>query len=557
MSTYTERAIGYAVGVVEGEIVACELVHQACRRFLGDLERQGAEGFPFRLDADRADAVCGFIEQLKHVKGKWARTGESIRLEDWQCFLVVGLFGWLNVNTGLRRFRSAYVEVARKNAKSTLAAAIGLVMLVFDNEYGPEVYSGATTEAQAWEVFRPARMMLARDELLANSYGVKINAKSMVTPEDGGRFQPVIGNPGDGASPSCAIVDEYHEHRTSDLRDTMQTGMAAREQPLIFVITTAGVDTGGPCFEARQDAIDILKGAAVDESVFALIYTIDEDDQWDTIDAQKKANPNYGVSVDPEFLEGQLIQARRSASRQNAYKTKHLNLWVGAKTAWLNMLAYQACRRKALNLEDFRGQRCVIGLDLASKVDIASMAIVFRDENERFTVFCRHYLPENRINEGGSTRYKSFHAGGWITTTPGDVLDYGQIAEDLDDLKSDYQIDSVAYDPFQATQFSVERQNEGYPMVEIGATVKNFSEPMKYLEAVILQQAIRFELDPCLMWMFGNVVATLDKKDNIFPNKERGDNKIDGVVAIIMAMNRWLLHRPTRSIYEDKDLVTA
>lgn len=527
-------------------------MRQACGRFLTDLERVGRRDFAWHLDRGRANDVCAFIEGLRHVKGKWARAGERIRLEDWQCFIVVNVFGWLDA-AGMRRFRVVYLNVPRKNAKSTLAAAIGIAMLVFDGEFGAEVYSGATTEAQAWEVFRPARQMIERDPDLQVKYGVEIRAKSLVKVEDGGRFQPVIGNPGDGASPSCAIVDEYHEHKTSDLYDTMQTGMAAREQPLMLVITTAGADMGGPCYAMHLDALNVLAGTVADERQFAVVYTIDEKDRWDTIEAQRKANPNWGISVDPEFLAGQLAQARRSATQQAAYKTKHLNLWVGAKAAWMNMLAFQACRKKALKIGDFKGRRCLIGLDLASKVDIAAMGIWFPDDS---AAFCRYWLPEATIAE--HARYRAWHAEGWITATPGDVIDFAYIEDELRELRDSFEISDVPFDPFQATQFSTRMQEEGFPMVQYGATVKNFSEPMKELEAMIIKKAIRFEMDPVLMWMFGNVVAQLDKKDNIFPNKQRPENKIDGVVALIMAIGRHISREPEQhNPYDTADLMTV
>lgn len=219
-------------------------------------------------------------------------------------------------------------------------------------------------------------------------------------------------------------------------------------------------------------------------------------------------------------------------------------MWVGAKAAWMNMLAYQVCR-KDIKLEDFKGQRCYIGIDLASKIDIAAMVAYFPDAG---AVFAKHYLPEDRILEGGNTRYKAWHAEGWLTATPGNVIDYSYIEDDLDEFKSSFEVIEVAYDPFQATQFSIRMQERGFPMIEVGATVRNFSEPMKELEAMVLKKAIQFQKDPVLMWAFGNVVAKLDKKDNIFPDKEKPDNKIDPVVALIMTINRAMLGRETGSL---------
>ena len=468
----------------------------------------------------------------------------------------MNLYGWRVVATGRRRFREAYVEVPRKNGKTFWIAGIALGHLTIDGEYGAEVYCGATTEAQAWEVFRPAKQICEREPALRERFGIEVNAKSLNILANGSRFQPVIGNPGDGASPSCGVADEFHEHKSSDLVDTFVTGMGAREQPMMLYITTAGSDMGGPCYAKRADVIDVLKGTVEDDAIFGIIYGLDDDDAWDTVEAQRKANPNYGVSVDSEFLAGQLAQAKRSAAKQNAYRTKHLNQWVGAKTAWMNMLAYQACRKKKLALEQFRGGRCYVALDLASKVDVACMAMLF-EHGDRFAGFVRHYLPEDRVLEGGNTRYKEWHAAGWMTTTPGNVLDFQQIEDDLDALKSDVEIIDVAYDPFQATQLSTRLADRGFPMTEYGQTVRNMSEPMKELEAMILTKRIDFEFDPVLMWMFGNVVAKRDAKDNIFPRKEREEAKIDGPVALIMCVGRYLFLKPATNVYDSVDLLVV
>ena len=530
--TYRQRAEVYAKKVTSKEIPACLYVRQACARFLSDRKRKDIE---LTEDGER---WCKFLELLPHTKGKWAQSKEKLKLSEWQIFITVNIYGWKWKATKLRRFRESYTEVPRKNGKTLWTAGLGIGHLVIDNEFGAEVYCGATSEKQAWEVFNPARLICQRTPDLVQRYGIEVNARTLAMQSNGSKFEPVIGNPGDGASPSCGIADEFHEHPTSDLVDTLITGMGARSQPLMHYITTAGADMGGPCYAKRDDVIKILSGAVVDDSIFGIIFTLDDGDAWDTVEAQKKANPNYGVSVDAEFLKTQLDQARRSATRQVAYKTKHLNLWVGAKAAWMNMLALQACRKKALKIEDFKGQECYVGLDLASKKDFAEMAIIFPQPGGRFAVFLKHYLPEDEILEGGNTRYKAWHAEGWITATPGNVIDFQYIEDDLKDLAKHYQVVEVPYDPFQATQFSTRMLAEGLPMIEYGATVKNFSEPMKQVESWILTKSVDFEMDPVLLWMFGNVVAKVDKKDNIYPDKGRPENKIDGVVAIIAAAGR-------------------
>lgn len=542
--TYTKSATQWAKSVVSGKEIRCRFVQLACKRFLDDLKKtRRKRGWTYYYDEEEAERRCAWLECLPHVKGKWAAHGDTLKLSPWQAFIVCNLFGWKSVKTGFRRFREAYSELPRKNGKSLLAAGIGLNMFTSDDEYGAEVYSGATSEKQAWEVFRPAKQICQRTDELREAYDVEVNAKSLVILSQGNRFEPIIGNPGDGASPSCAIVDEFHEHKSGDLVDTMVTGMGAREQPLLFVITTAGSDFGGPCREKRDDLIRILEGTVTDETVFGIIFTIDEDDRWDTEQALRKANPNYGVSVNREFLLSELAKARRSATKQNAFKTKHLNLWVGAKASWMNMLAFQVCKRPRLKMAKFHGQRAWLGVDLASRVDVASVAILI-PQGERVHAFYRHYLPEDTVyQETRNDRYKAWAESGVLETTPGDVIDFDVIEDDLKDLASQLEIVEVAFDPFQATQFSTHMMDEGFDMIEVRPTVLNFSEPMKELEALILQKKFLYDGDPVLTWMMGNVVAKLDKKDNIYPDKERPENKIDGVVATIMAMNRWMAEK--------------
>jgi len=353
--TPSSLALDYANGVVNGDVVAGKFTQLACKRFLDDIERQGSDDFPYRWSTRRADEAARFQQALPHTKGQWAARGQSLVYEPWQCFIECNLFGWVHKETGLRRFRESYEEVARKNGKSVRLAARALYMFCNDDEYGAEVYSGAGTERQAWEVFRPAREMVRRTDELRDTFDIEVNAKNLVILSNGSRFEPVIGKPGDGASPSFYICDEFHEHTDSDQYETMVTGMGSRQQPLASIITTAGFNLSGPCYAKREDAVKVLESSVKDETLFAIIYCADEDDEWDSETALEKANPNLGVSVSREFLLTQRDKARRSASLQTAYKTKHCCLWVGASVAWMNMLAWQR-QKKPLDINDYKGR---------------------------------------------------------------------------------------------------------------------------------------------------------------------------------------------------------
>jgi phage terminase large subunit-like protein len=527
-----KRALRYAEGVVAGDVVACKWIRLACQRFLDDLERED-----IRFDEVAAQKAVNFIQHLPHTKGRWAAKRELLVLSDWQVFVVCNIFGWFKGDT--RRFWTAFLLIARKNGKSALAAAIALYMFVADNEFGAEVYSGATTEKQAWEVFRPAKLMVERTPALKNHFDVQVNAKNMHILSNGSRFEPLVGNPGDGSSPHCAIVDEYHEHATDELYQTMETGMGAREQPLMLVISTAGSNLAGPCHDLQKRAEAALEGRESDDSLFAMVFTCDEDDEWDSDEALIKANPNLDVSVSGDFLRQQREQARRSSTKQNHFRTKHLNQWVGARTAWMNMLAWQRQKRE-FSLEDMQGLPCWMAVDLASKLDVAALVLLFQKGDEYY-LLPKFYAPEAAAEQ--NSKYRDFALGGHLTLTPGNMTDYAFIEEDIQELAKVVDLQDIAFDDWQANYLITRLTDTSLPVVNYNQTVRNMSEPMKELEARVIERHLWHDGNPVMTWMMGNVTAKVDAKDNIYPRKENDSSphcKIDGPVAAIMAMGRAL-----------------
>lgn len=310
MATYpnVNAANQYARDIVGGKILACQLTVLACQRHLDDLERAKDPHWPYRFDKNKAERFLRFAQKMPHTSGEWARRKLRIEFEAWQKFALGVPFGWVHKKTGLRRFSEIYIEVPRKNGKSAIAAAVGNYMFCADGEHGAEVYCGATTEKQAWKVFSPALQMVKKLPALRQKFSIKPWAKKMTRP-DGSVFAPVIGDPGDGDSPSCAIIDEYHEHTTDALYTTMTTGMGAREQPMTLIITTAGYDITSPCYEKRTQVVEILRrtrNGEENETIFGLIYGLDDDDDWTIVihDTQKqyldaKNFPDGNASADP------------------------------------------------------------------------------------------------------------------------------------------------------------------------------------------------------------------------------------------------------------------
>jgi phage terminase large subunit-like protein len=547
---FVQIANRYARDVVAGKIPACSYVVAACRRHLDDLERSKSPSFRFRFNAAAARARCVFIEQMRHVKGKWAR--KPIHLEPFQVFIVCMIFGWVVKKTGLRRFIQVYLELARKNAKSTLAAAIAHAMFTLDDEAGAEVYSGATTEKQAWEVFGPARLMARNNPEYREHYGIEVNAKSLTIPESGAKFEPIIGNPGDGSSPHLAIHDEFHEHRTSEQVDAMQTGMGARQQPLQFIITTAGVNLSGPCYEMRRHVINVLEGKAEDDGLFAMIFTIDREDDWKDFAVWRKANPNLGVSVNEDYLAAQHRAALSRVDKRNIILCKHLNLWMTTNTAFFDMLAWRKCAR-AMRFEEFHGRRCFSMMDLASRVDIAAIVWIFPAGGE-FDIFQRFYLPEETVMLAQNEHYRTWREQGHITVTPGASIDFDRIEEDFKETAKHIELVHHGYDPFQATQMVGHLEDAGITCVEVGATVRNFSDPMKALYAATISRKIRHDGNPVMEWMVSNVVAHYDAKGNVYPRKEAEANKIDGAVATIGGLSLALRHTDESSVYDTSEV---
>lgn len=540
---YVAIARDYARAVVKGTIPACRYVRLACERHLEGLRQQRKRAYPYRLDTKAAADVCRFVELMPHVKGRWARERQRLRLEPWQVFIYVNVWGWKRKRDSLRRFREVYIEVPRKNGKSSITAASGLYMLTADDEAGAEVYSGATTEKQAWEVFGPARLMARGSPDYQEAFGVVIGAKNLHVPGTASKFEPIIGKPGDGASPSFSITDEYHEHATSEQYDTMVTGMGSREQPIAWVITTAGYDTAGPCYHLRQRAVEVLEGQVERDEMFALIYTIDEGVDWTTPEALRMANPNMGVSVSEEFLLSEQKKAISNPRDQATFKTKHLNLWVTAASPYFNLELWNRLGDASLSVDQFAGEPVTIGLDLASKIDVTASIRLFRRELEdgtHYYVFPRLYIPKAQAEAPANRHYLGWVEEGHVIATPGDITDYDYIEGDIEEDAERFPVGAVAADPYNATQLLTHLQGKlgADRVIEVPQTVAHLSEPMKELQALIVAGRIHHNGNPALAWMVGNVTAQEDRNQNVFPRKERRENKIDGAVAIIIALSR-------------------
>jgi len=545
-----DKAMAWARTVLKGKFPACRYIHQSIQRHFDDVAASRLKSFPYKFDPKKAEKKLKLMQLLPHTKGEWAFKRQLITLEPWQLFGLACTFGWVKKKGGHRRFRESYWEVPRKNGKSVIAAGVGIGMFVADNEFGAEVYSGATTEKQAWEVFRPARLMVMRSPMLIEAAGIEVNASNMNIPSDCSRFEPLIGNPGDGASPSCAIIDEFHEHDSAAQYDTMLTGMGARRQPLMFIITTAGANIEGPCYDKRRQVLEMLNGTVPDPELFGYIWTLDEGDDWTDPKNLAKANPCMGVSVFQEYLESQLARAIRSARFTNTFKTKHLNLWVSAKAGFFNVETWRSCEDKTLTLEMFEGQECILGFDLARKLDMNSMARLFwrviDGKTHYYSIAPKFWVPEDTANDTDNRRmaerFQAWINTGHLLTTDGAEVDYREILAEAKEANHLAPVRECPIDPHGATGLSHDLDDEGLNPVTITQNYTNMSDPMKELEAAITAGRFHHDGNPIMTWCIANVIGKFlpGNDDVVRPIKQGEDNKIDGAVALIMAIGRVL-----------------
>lgn len=571
-SDYVAVAKKYADDVLKGKISACKWVKAACQRQKDDLKRWAKKGSPFQFDKDKAAKICRFIENLTHIKGPIA--GQKIRLEPWQVFILTTTFGWVTA-AGTRRFRRVYIEVPRGNGKSALSSGVGLYMLCADGEGGAECYSLATTRQQARIVFGDAQSMARANKGLLARFGATVTAHNIHVLQTASKFEALSaeGSTLDGLNTHIGIIDELHAHKTRAVYDVVETSIGKRSQSMLWVITTSGSDRAGICYEVRGFVSQILNdtliqhdglgykvegSAAQDDTQFGIIYSIDDGDDWTSEEALVKANPNWGVSVMPEILIPLQQKAVQMSSAANNFLTKHLDVWVNASVAWMDMRAWDKCADTSLSLDDFVGEPCSIGLDLATRNDICAKVRLFCreiDGKKHYYVFGDYFLPESAVTDGRNSQYSGWVRSGHLIETPGEVTDYEIVADTIRDDASRFQIKEIGFDEWNAAHLSNTLIAEGLTMVAMRQGARTLSEPMKHLEELVMEGRLHHDGNPALTWMISNTLAKRDEADNIKPVKERYENKIDAVVALIMALGRSMACvEPSQSVYEARGI---
>lgn len=543
----------YAEKVLSGEVLTNELVQLAVNRYYADLENALEKGWYF--DKKAAMRAINFIERLKHTKGEWA--GQRFRLEPWQQFVLWNIFGW-KLADGTRRFRYVYIEIARKNGKTALSAGVGLYMLFADGEARPEVYSAATVKDQAKICFADAVEIVKATDL--KNY-LSPFRNSIVYELKGGTFKPLSSDYGthDGLNPSCGIIDEFHAHRDSGMFDVIKSAFGARKQPLMFIITTAGFNKAGACYAYRENVIKVLRGVNEDDSLFGIIYTLDNKEEWENPKMWIKSNPNLGVSLSVDYLADQVRDAKNRPEAVRNVMTKNVNLWVDAEKTWILDDVWMRCVGTTPK-EELKGCACWGGLDLSNVSDITAYVLTFH-ENDRFQLLPFFWIPEEKMLEKvrkENINYDKWVAGGHVTVTPGNVIDYDFVKADILRIVADYDLRSSAYDRWNSSQTIIDLQNEGMVFNPFGQGYGSMSAPTKEFEKLVLTEKIEHFGNPVLRWMLSSTVTKTDPAGNLKPDKEKSVQKIDGIVGSIMALGEWMTAQADddSNPYEGRGLLT-
>jgi len=532
----------YAAAVVAGRVPAGTYHRLACARHQRDRAREATAAFPFRLDLARANRFLSFGQELRHYKGDWA--GERIRWEPHQIFRLGSLFGWIHTDTGVRRFRNCYNELPRKNGKSLETAVVGVYATFFDNEAGAEGYCAATKKDQARIVFDDCKQLVQKSQLRDRITILKSNLSRESTAS---KLEPLGADEDslDGLNPHFVSLDEIHKYKSRAMIDVLETATGARAQPIIFKITTAGDDLNSACGDEHKYACAVLDGSLVDESYFAFIAHAEVDDDWTSADTARKANPNYGVSLNPADLAAKVVKARGMPAAKATYQQKHLNLWVNVSQPWLDLDGWRRGQSTpgAWSLAELAGRPCLVGVDLSAKLDLTALVALFPpvgDESWRVVRYV--WTPADTLADRAHrdrAPYLQWRDDGYLRTTPGTRIDHQVIRDALAELRTVVDIRAIGFDPWHADQLIVQlTQIDGFAIdqvVEVAQTYKGMSSGASALEAAVLAGQVDTQRDPLFEWAAGNAVVQRDGKDNIFPIKKRSRGRIDPIMALCVA----------------------
>lgn len=534
-SAINKAYIQYPVDVISGNVIAGKHIKKACERFFSLMDDDR-----YMFLEEKVDKVIRLYHHLRHFKGR--HSGKPFVLEPWQEWLIASIYGFYNKSDGSRLTQTVYIEVARKNGKTALAAGIGLNALINDDEDGAEVYFAANSKDQvkisAWPLCSNFAKAFDPKEKYLKVYRDTINFDKTIS------WLKVLAADStklDGPNPSTFILDEYHAAKSNSLKAVLESGQGTRDNPLEIIITTAGFDKLGPCYELRTTATEILNGLKEDDSFFMAIYSLDEKDDWKDEANWIKSNPNMDVTVKSSYLRKEVRKAMNTPSDEVNVKTKNLNMWCDSSDVWIPDDYILACSRK-VDLADFTtNDDCFAGIDLSSTSDLTCVSFMIPKDGKLYFKTL-YYLPEEALEtKKNKEQYSEWVRLGFLKLTPGNVVDYDYILDDILSVDKRLYIVKVGYDSWNATQFVINATDKGLPMEPVSQSIGNFNRPTKEMERVILSGNVVIDNNPITRFCFRNVVMKLDHNGNTKPSKEYRDKKIDGVISMIEAMGVCLM----------------
>jgi len=505
-----------------------------------------------------ADRAIAFTQQLKLVEAEWA--GKPLILEPWQKKIVADIFGTVtDYDFSLRRYRTAYIEVPRKNAKSTLIAALSLLLLCADGEFGAQIYSAAAEKEQAALIFRIAAAMVRQSPALSKRCKIVDSQKRIIYLPTNSFYAAISAEAHSkhGYNAHAVIYDELHAAPNRDLWDVLKTSMGSRRQPLMIAITTAGFDRNSICWEQHDYADKLLKGVLTDPSFYPVIYAADPDDDWKDPETWKKANPNYGVSVKPEFLEDECRKAMNVPAYQNTFKRLFLNIWTEQDERYMDMDLWTATAGE-VDPEDLEGCECYAGLDLSSTTDLTAFVLVFPWFEGVYKVLPHFFIPAEGLRDRidrDRVPYDAWIRDGYITATPGKVIDYDFVENHIVQVAKKYDLKEIAFDRWGAIQMMTRVQNQGLTVIPFGQGFASMSGPIKELTKFVIEKKLHHGNNPVLNWNFSNVATKQDPSGNIKFDKSKSTNRIDGAVATVMAFDRAARHSDGSSVYDERGIL--
>ncbi|AZJ43668.1 MULTISPECIES: terminase large subunit [Bacillus amyloliquefaciens group] len=547
MKTIKQFLLDYSRDVISGEIVACEKHIWACQRFLEDIKKEATENFPYYFDDEKARRFLYWMTQFKHTKGPLA--GENIVPEPIQIFIFGNVYGWIHKDTGYRRFTKVYWQVGRKNAKTQSLACVASYEAMANGENMSEVYIGATKTEQAQICWKEIKAQIEGCDLLNNPKKYNIAYSTIQHPKTNSTIKALskdAGKTGDGFNPQCGIIDEYHAHKTSEIYDILDSGMGARTQPLMVIITTAGHELNNPAYRVEYDYVSRLldpNKVETNEQYFVMVNELDKDDDIKDERNWIKANPILAShEVGKKYLRDRLEMALAIPEKMRDYLTKNMDVWVNMRDGgYMDMQAWTDCGSD--QLPDLKNRECYVGIDLSKTIDLTAASFVFPLDDGRVAVESHSFMPEDTFFERMKTDnvpYDTWKDRGWLTTTDGAVVDYDYIRAYIKKMEQEngWRIKEIGYDPYNATQFAQQMEADGYVMIEIRQGVATLSEPTKGFRAKVKSKKVIHPKNSLLTWAMGNAVTKVDAQENIMLDKSKSTQRIDPVAALINAYVR-------------------